>query len=82
MIGRGKNMAVRETAVDKNHCLVFRQDDVRLAGEAFDILPEAVACAVQHRADKRLGPRILPFDLRHVPAALLFCQTVGHFQLP
>ena len=73
---------VPETAVDKDDGFVFRQYDVWLAGEAFDILPEAVACAVQHSAGKHLGLCVLPFDSRHVPAAPLFCQTVGHFQLP
>ena len=75
-------VSVPEAAVDKDHRPVFRQDDVRLAREAVDILPEAVACAVQHRADKHLGLRVLSFDLRHVPTAPLFCQMVGHFQLP
>lgn len=73
---------VPETAVDKDHCFVFRQDDVRLAGQFLDVFPEAVARAVQHRADKNFRLRVFSPDSRHVPAALFWSQVIHGGILP
>jgi len=58
---------VPETAVDKDDGFILWQNNVRLAGEAFDILPEAVSGAVQQRADENFRLRILPANPRHIP---------------
>lgn len=63
-------------AVDEDDGVIFRQDDVGLTRQVLYILSEAVAFAVQHGADKHFGFRILAFDLRHVPRALLFAQMI------
>lgn len=56
--------------------LLFRQDDVRLAGQVLDVFAEAISGAVEHGADEDFGFRVLSFDPAHVPAAALFCEVV------
>lgn len=69
---------VPEAAMDEHHSLVFRQDDVRLAGEGGNIEPETVSRAVQQAADDPLRAGVLAPDLRHVPATLGFGKGVRH----
>lgn len=65
-LGGGCDLAsfvpVPETAMDENHGPVFRQDDVRLAGEGGHVKPEAVSRAVQKAADFTLRAGVLAPD--------------------
>jgi len=59
-----------EAAVDEDDGLVFREDDVRLAGEVFvfrAVDGEAVGEAVQEGAHGELGLRVAAADSAHVP---------------
>lgn len=74
-------MPVPEAAVDENHGAVFREDDVGPAGEGFvfrAVDGEAVAEAVEHRAQGELRLRVSPTDARHDLGALLRGEDVGH----
>ncbi len=74
-------MAVPEAAVHKDDALVFRQHDVRSAGESAvvgGVDGEAVAGAVQQAAELDFGLGVPALDPSHVPGALLLCQGVCH----
>ena len=58
---------VPKTAMNKEDSFIFRQDDVRLAGQGADVFPEPVSGAVQHRADKHLRFGVLAPDSAHIP---------------
>ena len=81
-LGDGGHFAVPvpvpETAVDKDHSMIFGQDNVRLAGEVLHVEPEAVARAVKQAADGPLRAGVLAPDLRHVPAAFGFRKSIHH----
>ena len=74
-------MTVPEAAVDKDHGLVFGQDEVGFPGEqavlgAVD--SEAVAETVEHRAQGQLGLRVASPDAGHDLGAFLRTEDVGH----
>lgn len=46
---------VPKTAMDKNHCSIFRQDDVRFSWQVFPVQTKPEATIVQGPADKHLG---------------------------
>ena len=58
---------VPEAAVDEDNGFIFRQNDIRLAGQGADVFPEAVSGAVQHGADKDFGFCIFAAYPRHIP---------------
>ena len=76
MSGAAFFVLMPEAAVDKNHRPVFRQNDVRLAGQGADVFAEAVSGAVQHGADKHFRFRVFAPDSRHIPASLFWRQAI------
>ncbi len=74
---------VPEAAVDEDHRAVFRQDDVRFSGECFVFRAldrEAVAEAVEHRAQGEFRLRIAATDAGHDIRAFFRGEDVGHEQ--
>lgn len=69
-------MPVPEAAVNKDDRSVFRKNNVRFAGERFDVFPEAVSRAVQHGAENDFRPGVPVTDSRHVPASLFFGEMI------
>lgn len=72
-------VSVPEAAVNEDHGVVFRQDDVGSAGKRFvfrAVHREAVAHAVQHGAQGEFGFRIPPAYPRHDLAAFFRCEDV------
>ena len=74
-------VAVPEAAVDEDDGPVLRQDEVGPAGEP--AVPraadgEAIAQAVEHRADDELRPGIAAADARHQRGALVRGENIGH----
>lgn len=58
-------MAVPEAAMDKDHGVVFGQDEIGLAGERAverAVHGEALAHAVEHGAQRKLGFRVPTAD--------------------
>ena len=67
--------------MDKDYGLVLRQDDVRFPGELAVLWSsngEAVAEAMQHRANDQLGFGVRAADAGHHFAALLLREYVRH----
>jgi len=71
-------MPVPETAMNKNYCSVFRQDDIGSARKVFAVKPETETHSVQQRPDSEFRLRVLAPDLGHVPATPLAGDCVGH----
>ena len=74
-------VAVPETAVDEDHGMVFWQDHVGLSRERAVLGPvhgEAVAEALQHRAQGQLGLGVATADARHDLGALGRSENIGH----
>ena len=74
-------MPVPEAAVNLYDFFAGREDDIRATGELAILDPEPVAHAMQHRADEKLGLRVLAPDLGHVPGSLLWGQSLRHLPL-
>lgn len=63
------------------HADPYRQNDIGPAGEGFvfrTVHGEAVAEAVEHRAQGQLRFRVAPADARHDLGTFLRCEDVGH----
>jgi hypothetical protein len=74
-------MPVPEAAVDEDDRAVFRQDEVRFAGQGavFRALDrEAVAEAVEHRAQGEFRFRVASTDPGHHLGSLLGTEDIGH----
>ena len=69
-------MPVPETAVDEDDGFILRQNNVRLAGQGADILPETVSGAVEHGADEDFRLGVFAADPRHVPRTLGWRQVI------
>ena len=74
-------MAVPETAVNKDHGLVFWQYEVGFSGER--AVERAVHCktvaeTVEHRTQRNLGLRVTSPDAGHDLGALFRSEDVGH----
>lgn len=67
-----------EAAVYKDHRSVLRKYDVGPAGKGFFMQPESVTHTMQDRAHRPLGLSILAANAAHVPAAMLFGESVRH----
>lgn len=67
-------VAMPETAVDKNHSLVARENNVRTAGQQ----AKAQAACVQGFADQQLRLAVLTPDRTHVFGA--YCRIVNVWQ--
>lgn len=71
-------MAVPKAAVDENHSLVLRQNNVRLAGEILDLQTETKTTGEEIFPDYQFQLCILPLDSRHSAATLFRSHRVGH----
>jgi hypothetical protein len=74
-------MAVPEASMDKDHGLVFRQDDVGAAGQRpvlRAIHREAVAKPMEHRANGKLRLGVAAANPRHHLRALFGSEDIGH----
>ncbi len=71
-------VAMPEAAVDENDCFVFRQNNIRFAGQRFDVQPKAVTHPMQQAPDDQLRGSIFPADAAHVPGAASFGQAIAH----
>ena len=69
-------MAVPETAMHKNQCMVAWQGKIGLAGQVWTVKPVAVATCVQTLANKKLRLRVLTPDTGHHPAACLAVNDI------
>ena len=69
-------MPMPEASVDEDDGFVFRQNNVRFAGQGGHVLAEAVASPVQHRAHHHLRFSVFAFDRTHVCAAFLWSQAI------
>ena len=67
---------VPETAVDKNHCPVLRQYDIRFAGHGADVFAEAVSRPVEQGADEDFRLGVFAPDSRHIPASPVWGEVV------
>ena len=73
---------VPEAAVDEDDSLIFRQDDVRPAGQGADVFAEAVSGAVEHGADEDFRLRVLSFNTAHIPRAFRWSQVIHARSIP
>lgn len=61
------SVTVPKTAMHEDHSLEFREDDIWLTGQFFNVQPEAITVPVQKGPDDHFGPRVLALDTAHVP---------------
>ncbi len=74
-------MTVPEATVDEDDAAVFRQDDVGLAGEGSverTVDGEAVAEAVEQRAESQFRRGVAAVDARHDVGAFLGGEDIHH----
>ena len=71
-------VAVPEASVDKDDRLVFRQDDIGIAGKFTHLHTKTQATGEEIPADNHLRLGILPFDRRHTATPLFGCHRIGH----
>jgi hypothetical protein len=60
---------VPEAPVDEDDRPVFREDDIRVAGQVFAMQAEAIPQPVQQAPDDEFRLRVPAADTRHVPAS-------------
>lgn len=75
-------MPMPETAVDEDNRVVFRENQVGLAGKFFCMKPVTKAPLVQGFADQHFGFGILATDAGHHPAAGGRIYNISHSVLP
>lgn len=71
-------MAVPKTPVDEHYCSPTRKDNVRYAGQITPMQTEAITQAIKRFAYDNLRRRVLVFNTRHVPTALLRGYPFAH----
>ena len=71
-------MSVPEAAVDEYDGTVFRQDDVRSAGESLDIDTVPELSFKQGLSQLDFGIRVVGTNTRHNIVPLLYGNIVGH----
>ncbi|BAK74858.1 hypothetical protein NH8B_0009 [Pseudogulbenkiania sp. NH8B] len=72
-------MAMPEAAMDEDHGLVFRENQIGLAGEVFDMQPVAESCCMKGFAENKLGLGVLAPDAGHHPAPGCLVYYVRHY---
>lgn len=70
-------VAVPETAVNEDRCLVFGQDDVGLPRELRVVEPEAETCAVQRLPNTHFWGGVLSLDTGHHARSGTYIYDVG-----
>lgn len=64
--------------MDEDDGFVFRQDDVRFAGQILDVQAKPITHPMQQTPDDELRGSIFPADSAHVPGASFGCESVAH----
>jgi hypothetical protein len=78
---RAMFMAVPEAPMDEDHGPVFRQDDVRPAGQRAvlgAVYCESVAKPVEHRSHRKFRLGVAAADARHHERALFWSENISH----
>ena len=72
------SMLMPDAAMDKDHGAGLWHDNVRASRQICPVKTEAVAHAVQNRANLLFSLGILASDAAHVPRAMFGGMSVGH----
>jgi len=75
-------MSVPEAAVDKNNRFVFRQHNIRFAGQFFVVQPVTESFGEQKFSHKHLGLCILTPDPAHIVTAGCLVVHISHYPNP
>ena len=71
-------VAMPEAAMHEDYRAVFRQNNVRLAGQVLSMKPVSVAERMKQRPDPHFRFRVPVLYRRHIATALLRCVNVCH----
>ncbi len=67
-----------ETSMHKDHCLVFRENQIWFSRQLFSMKPEAKPSAMQVFSYQKFWLGVLALNTGHHPAASRFIDYINH----